>query len=172
MGLYSQPSLFSGQAVLSSLFHIPSQCKGFLLDWLEVGQPACLHYCLQVLERVVLMQITMLPQQWGLRIQSFQNTPPKNNSNINNWECPSYFQLFNWIETKTFKYEWNQVKNPTSKHEDAVWISGLAQWVKDLALQRAVQPGSAVAVAQTSSCSCCSTPRLGTSICHTCGPKK
>ena len=41
-----------------------------------------------------------------------------------------------------------QVKNPTSNHEDLSLIAGLAQWVKDLVLQQPqMQLGSSVAVA-------------------------
>ena len=73
------------------------------------------------------------------------------------------------------------VKNPASIHEDTALIPGLAQWVK----------GSGVAVncgvvcwcgldpvllslwcRPSISCSLDSAPSLGTSICHTCSPKK
>ena len=69
-----------------------------------------------------------------------------------------------------------QVKNPAGVYEDAGVIPGLAQWVQgsELWCWLPTQLGSGVAVAVTlaGGCSSDSTPSLGTSICHRCGPKK
>ena len=72
-----------------------------------------------------------------------------------------------------------RVKNLTSIHKDLVLIPGLTQCVKNLALPQAaaqsqIWPGSGIAeaVVQASRCSSDSTPSLGTSMCHRCGPKK
>ena len=69
--------------------------------------------------------------------------------------------------------------NPTRNHDVAGSIPDLAQWVKHLALPRAVvqvedtaRIWHSVAVAQAGGNSSDQTPSLGTSICHDCSPKK
>ena len=71
-----------------------------------------------------------------------------------------------------------QVENLANIHEDADSISGLAQQAKDLVLLQAVQITDAAQTWHYYGCgvglsySSDSTPSLGTSTCHTCGPKK
>ena len=63
--------------------------------------------------------------------------------------------------------------NPTSTHEDAALICGLAQWVQELALQQdSVRSGIAVAAVQAGSYGSDSPPSLGTSMCCGCNLKK
>ena len=60
-----------------------------------------------------------------------------------------------------------QVKNPTSIHEDASLIPGLAQWGKGSGIAMSCSVGGgAVAVGWASSCGSDSTPSLGTSACR------
>ena len=66
-----------------------------------------------------------------------------------------------------------QVKNPTSIHENAVLIPGLIQWVKDWHCHKLqLRSGVAVAKVQAGGSSSNSTLSLGTSICYRCSPKK
>ena len=67
----------------------------------------------------------------------------------------------------------------TSIREDVGSIAGLSQWVRIWCcrelwcrLQTWLKSGIAAAVAYARSCSFNSTPSLGTSIYHGCGPKK
>ena len=67
----------------------------------------------------------------------------------------------------------------TTLHEDAGEIPGLTQRVRDQAMLQLwrrlamwLSFAIAVSVAQAGSCGSNSTPSLGTSICHRCGPIK
>ena len=72
-----------------------------------------------------------------------------------------------------------QFMNSASIHEDVGSVPGLTQWVRiwqccKLQCRSQMRLGSrvAVAVALAGSCSSSSTPSLGTSVFHRCGPKK
>ena len=71
-----------------------------------------------------------------------------------------------------------QVKNPTSVHEEVGSIPGVAQWLRGAVLLQAETQSQmwlgsgVVTLVQAGSFSSDSTPGLGTSVCCGCSPKK
>ena len=82
----------------------------------------------------------------------------------------SFFSFVNWVVTIGIlgvPVVAQQVKNPTSIHEDVGLIPGLAPWLKKPTLPQAAALSWVVV-----GCSSDSTPGLGTYICQRCSPKK
>ena len=92
------------------------------------------------------------------------------------------------INTKTTEFKIYLLGVPIMAQQKRIWLVTIRLWVWSLASlnrlriwhcpelccksQMRLGSGIVVTVVQAGSCSSDSTPRLGTSICHRCGPKK